>query len=147
MPYLKDDVVYQRSPRDWDAISHEMLEKLNMEHIQFNASWMKKEFIEKVTIIEHGNFLFTHLIQRLRCEVEPLPILAGFVIGSYHSLGCLIVTNYKISTSKLDRIHRITCNLVIRASMVGPFGGEGTDEKNGTGPQARHKFCLQVSFS
>ncbi|KAJ8724450.1 hypothetical protein PYW08_015924 [Mythimna loreyi] len=55
VPYLKDDIVNPRDPSDWDAISPEMLEKLNMEHIQFNASWMKKEFIDKMVKSSSAN--------------------------------------------------------------------------------------------
>lgn len=68
IPYINDDIVDTSSGCDWDAVSREMLEKLNMEHNQFNASWIKKEFIKKVSINFHiSNYTVNHylsLIQR-----------------------------------------------------------------------------------
>lgn len=51
-PYLMYDKVAQDSSCDWDAVGKELLESLNLDHIQFNAAWMKKEFIDKVNLFE-----------------------------------------------------------------------------------------------
>lgn len=34
---------------DWSTISKDKLEFCNMDHTQFNASWLKKDLIEKVS--------------------------------------------------------------------------------------------------
>lgn len=45
---------------DWDMVGKDMLASFNLDHTQFNASWMKKDLIEKVEkdLIEKLVFTF-----------------------------------------------------------------------------------------
>lgn len=47
-PYVVYDTISDKSYCDWEMVSVNLLEPLKLDHTQFNASWMKKEFIEKV---------------------------------------------------------------------------------------------------
>lgn len=76
VPYLKDDIVVCTDKRcDWNAISKEMLKKLNMEHIQFNASWMKKDFIKKVSLTTYLYFS-PHFKRKYGFHIESLVLLS-----------------------------------------------------------------------
>lgn len=50
-PYLIHDNVNREEVCDWDAMGKEVSDKLKLDHVQFNASWMKREFIEKVCLL------------------------------------------------------------------------------------------------
>ncbi|CAH0673966.1 unnamed protein product [Spodoptera exigua] len=48
VPYVKSDEISEDKWCEWDGMSSDMLESLGLEHVNFNASWMKREFIEKL---------------------------------------------------------------------------------------------------
>ncbi|XP_047026055.1 malate dehydrogenase, cytoplasmic-like [Helicoverpa zea] len=48
MPFLKGDIISKEARCDWNAISQQKFEELKLEHFNFNASWMKIEFIERM---------------------------------------------------------------------------------------------------
>ncbi|CAB3235595.1 unnamed protein product [Arctia plantaginis] len=50
-PYVVYDTISDKSYCDWEMVSVELLEPLKLDHTQFNASWMKKEFIAKIKSI------------------------------------------------------------------------------------------------
>ncbi|CAH1635668.1 unnamed protein product [Spodoptera littoralis] len=55
VPFLKGDKISPEHWCEWNAMSPEMLESLGLEHINFNASWMKREFIEKMVAFSEAN--------------------------------------------------------------------------------------------
>ncbi|CAH0583042.1 unnamed protein product [Chrysodeixis includens] len=54
-PYLIYDNVRTGDACDWDGMGKEVMEKLKLDHVRFNASFMKREFIEKVALTSKEN--------------------------------------------------------------------------------------------
>ncbi|KAM3967128.1 uncharacterized protein ACR2FA_011980 [Aphomia sociella] len=54
-PLIVHDTVGNLSNCDWEAVGKDQLNSFNLDHTQFSASWMKKEFIEKVTLCASKN--------------------------------------------------------------------------------------------
>ncbi|XP_059053669.1 malate dehydrogenase, cytoplasmic-like [Achroia grisella] len=48
-PIIIYDTVNDLPNCDWEALGKNQLDSFNLDHTQFNDSWMKKEFIDKVT--------------------------------------------------------------------------------------------------
>ncbi|KAH9628588.1 hypothetical protein HF086_010322 [Spodoptera exigua] len=55
VPYVKSDEISEDKWCEWDGMSSDMLESLGLEHVNFNASWMKREFIEKMVAFSEAN--------------------------------------------------------------------------------------------
>ncbi|KAL0832071.1 hypothetical protein ABMA28_001560 [Loxostege sticticalis] len=49
-PMIINDQVNVESQCDWDMVGKDLLQSIDYDHTQFSPSWMKKEFIEKVTV-------------------------------------------------------------------------------------------------
>ncbi|XP_026759880.1 uncharacterized protein LOC113519034 [Galleria mellonella] len=54
-PIIVSDAVGDLPKCDWEAVGKDQLDSFNLDYTQFNASWMKKEFIEKVTTCASKN--------------------------------------------------------------------------------------------
>ncbi|KAF9824076.1 hypothetical protein SFRURICE_020342 [Spodoptera frugiperda] len=101
-PFLIEDKVVQSHWCDWNAMSPEMLETLGLEHINFNASWMKREFIEKMVAFSKANpygsiFKAAELSRTLNAIWQPRCIDDN-VSTSYTSVG--VISDGSLGTIK-----------------------------------------------
>ncbi|XP_050563108.1 uncharacterized protein LOC118269991 [Spodoptera frugiperda] len=101
-PFLIEDKVVQSHWCDWNAMSPEMLETLGLEHINFNASWMKREFIEKMVTFSKANpygsiFKAAELSRTLNAIWQPRCIDDN-VSTSYTSVG--VISDGSLGTIK-----------------------------------------------
>ncbi|XP_075976347.1 uncharacterized protein LOC142976716 [Anticarsia gemmatalis] len=54
-PLVKYDEILTQTHCDWEMVSVKLLDPLKMDNTQFNASWMRREFIEKLTQVSTKN--------------------------------------------------------------------------------------------
>ncbi|KAJ8719010.1 hypothetical protein PYW07_016566 [Mythimna separata] len=128
VPYLKDDIVNPKYPSDWDGVSREMLEKLNVEHVQFNASFMKKDFIEKMVKSSLANpygcmyksaemAKALHGIWKPRCNehVKDLKVSVGVIsdgsLGTIKGLPYVLPLIMNGESWTVDHIYEVTSHL------------------------------------
>lgn len=48
-PLIIDDSIEAKSDCDWDMVGKDLLKTFDLDSTQLSASWLKKDFIEKVS--------------------------------------------------------------------------------------------------